>query len=91
MKKHELSKRIYDFLDKYAAIRPDFEEGDDIEEKYASPDAYELLACAKRLEKDEKPFRFPFSEWSSGGYKPYSSKKGREEHDFLLKEIEKQL
>ena len=24
-----------------------------------------------------------------GGYKPYSSKKGREEHDYLVKEIYK--
>ena len=28
-------------------------------------------------------------EWSSGGYKPYSSKEGREEHDYLVKEIYK--
>jgi len=30
-----------------------------------------------------------WSEWSGGGYKPYSSKEGKEEHDYLVREIYK--
>lgn len=89
MKKQELAKRIYDFLDKYAVVVPDYQEGDDV--KYSSPDAYQLLACAYYLRVGKKLPQFPFSDWGSGGYKPYSSEEGRKEHDFLLQEIKKHM
>jgi hypothetical protein len=44
--------------------------------------------CADLLSKEIKPTRC-FSEWSGGGYKPYSSKEGQEEHDYLVREIYK--
>lgn len=79
----ELSIRIRTFIDKYAVIRPDLEEGDC---KFTSPDASELFYCAELLDKGIKPERC-FSEWGSGGYKPYNDRKGREEHDKLVSEI----
>lgn len=84
----ELAKRIYLFLDKYAAIKPDWKDGDDIDEKYTSPDAYQMLYCADMLSKELKPLQC-FSDWSSGGYKPYTSKEGQNEHDYLFHEIYK--
>jgi hypothetical protein len=30
-----------------------------------------------------------WSEWGSGGYKPYNSKEGRKEHDSIMEAIEK--
>jgi hypothetical protein len=85
----ELSKRIYNFLDKYASIRPDYDpEHDDESEKYTSPDASDLRYCADLLKNEDKP-TFIWSEWSSGGYKPYNSKEGRIEHDSIISEIKK--
>ena len=85
----KLAERIYLFLEEYAATRPDWdEEFDDDDEKYTSPDASMLRYCADMLKDERIPDRC-FSEWGSGGYKPYTSKKGREEHDFLIKEIYK--
>lgn len=85
----ELSKRIYKFLDKFAGIRPDYDpEYDDEEDKFTSPDASMLKYCADLLSKELKPTRC-FSEWSSGGYNPFSSKEGREEHDYLVSEVYK--
>lgn len=83
----ELAQKIYIFLDKYAGIRPDFEpEYEDDEDKYASPDASQMRYCADMLSKGEIPSQC-WSEWSGGGYKPYSSKEGQEEHDQLVKEV----
>lgn len=76
----KLYDRIYKFLKQYAAKT---KEGD-----YNSPDAYQLEACADLLKSGQKPSRC-FSEWGSGGYKPYSSKTGQEEHDYLVKELYK--
>lgn len=84
----ELAKRIHDFIKKYAGIRPNWCETEDFDEKYTSPDAYELLRCADMLNHEQKPNKC-FSEWGSGGYTPYTSKEGREEHDYLVKEIYK--
>lgn len=85
----DLSNRIYLFLDKYAGIRPDWDpKYDDDEDKYTSPDASQMKYCADMISKGLKPEQC-WSEWSGGGYKPYSSKEGREEHDFLIKEIYK--
>ena len=82
-----LAIRIYKFLDKYAGIRPDWDpEIDDTNDKYTSPDASMMKATADMLSEAMTPSRC-FSEWGSGGYKPYSSKEGRAEHDQLMKEI----
>lgn len=84
-----LSSRIYKFLDKYAAISPNWDEEYDLdEEKYTSPDASEIRTCADLLSQDIIPDKC-YSDWESGGYKPYSSKEGREEHDLLISEIYK--
>lgn len=83
----KLAERIYKFLDKYAGIRPDWNEEDE-DEKFTSPDASQMKYCADMLNKGEKPLQC-WSEWGGGGYKPYSSKEGREEHDYLVKEIYK--
>ena len=50
------------------------------------PDASMLRACADVLAQGKKPSHF-FSQWSSGGYKPYSSKEGREEHDEIVSKL----
>ena len=44
--------------------------------------------CADMIGKGLKPEQC-WSEWSGGGYKPYSSKEGKEEHDYLVREIYK--
>ncbi len=82
----DLSNRIYDFVNKYACISPNYDEADDESDKYTSPDAYEMLACANLLKNGIKPHKC-WSEWGSGGYKPYTSKEGKAEHDKLLSEI----
>jgi hypothetical protein len=85
----ELAERIYKFLNKYAGIRPDWDpEFDDEDDKYTSPDASQMKYCADMLSRELKPLQC-WSEWSSGGYKPYSSKEGRAEHNYLVKEIYK--
>ncbi len=81
-----LSQRIYAFLDRYAVVSPNFEtEADD---KYTSPDVYQLLSCAELIESGIQPLQC-HSSWESGGYKPYVSKEGRAEHDMLVKEVYK--
>ncbi len=85
----KLSKRIYAFLDKYAGVRPDWNnQTDDEDDKYTSPDATIMRYCADMLRIGVKPTSCN-SEWGGGGYRPYSSKEGRDEHDFLVKEIYK--
>jgi len=86
MKNLELAKRIQAFIDKYAVVCPNWSKGDDIDDKYTSPDAYELLTCAQLLEKEKIPTKC-FSEWGSGGFKPYNSVEGRKEHDYLVIQI----
>lgn len=81
----ELSERIYKFLEKYACVRPEYDSED---EKYNSPDASMMKYCADCLKKGHVPTRI-FSDWGQGGYKPYSSKEGRKEHDSLVHEINK--
>jgi len=85
--KEELAKRIIAFLDKYAGIRPDWDEQfDDEEDKFTSPDASQMKCCADTLMAGNTPIQC-HSEWGSGGYKPYLSKEGKKEHDDLMKEI----
>jgi hypothetical protein len=81
---NDLPQRIQSFLDKYAVLNPNKE--DDLDAKYTSPDAHQIQSAAILLSNGIIPSRC-FSEWSSGGYKPYSSKEGREEHDSLVKEV----
>lgn len=81
----ELAKRIYEFLEKYARISPNW-DGEIDEEKYSSPDASQMRYCADMLSKEIKPLQC-WSEWGSGGYQPYSSKLGAKEHDELVEEI----
>ena len=85
----KLEERIYKFLDQYAGVRPDWDaQYDDEDDKFTSPDASQMKYCADIISKGLKPQQC-WSEWSSGGYKPYSSKEGRDEHDYLVKEIYK--
>lgn len=82
----ELSERIYKFIAEYAVISPNWDGTTD--SKFTSPDAYQLFYSAELLAMDVKPLQC-WSEWGSGGYKPYSSKEGRAEHDYLVTEIYK--
>ena len=78
-----LVDRIYQFISQYAKQSPNSEEG---EIEYTSPDAYELLSCAELLSKEIIPKKC-WSEWGSGGYSPYNSKEGKQEHDSIMSEI----
>ncbi len=80
----ELSEEILVFLEKYAVRNS--QEPDDYTSPYSSPDADELFAAAKLLELEKTPISV-YSSWESGGYKPFSSKEGREWHDSLVKKI----
>lgn len=77
----QLAKEIREFLFEYATINPNYDVI-----HYTSPDAHELQYCADMLEADRIPSRC-WSEWGCGGYKPYSSEKGRTEHDYLVQTI----
>lgn len=83
----ELSQRIDKFIEEYAGIRPDYDpDYDDDDEKYTSPDASEMLKCSMMLKNNMKP-DYCFSQWSSGGYVPYTSVVGELEHDAIKTEI----
>ena len=82
-----LVDRIYKFIDKYAAISPNW-DGIEDDEKYTCPDVYTLIMCAKQLEQGVKPYMCN-SDWGCGGYKPYTSKEGKEEHDAIVSEVYK--
>lgn len=84
----KLAKRIVEFIEKYAAISPNFDPWDfdcDISEKFTSPDATEMLVCAEMLLKGQKVICN--SSWESCGYHPYTSKEGRLEHDAIILEL----
>ena len=59
--------------------------------EWSSPDACLIETAATQLlsEIPTDEIRIPFSEWGSGGYKPYSDKKAKDWHDSLLSRIEK--
>jgi hypothetical protein len=78
----ELANRIIKFVETYAGVRPDW-DGVTEDEKYTSPDAYELINCANQLKSGFKPTSW-WSSWGSGGYHPYTSKEGRKEHEDIL-------
>jgi hypothetical protein len=73
MENIELAKKIRAFLNEFAVLNPNREDDDD--EKYTSPDAHQLLYCAECFKKSTIPTRC-WSEWGSGGYRPYISKTG---------------
>ncbi len=89
-----LSVRIRAFIDKYAGISPNYIVAEDPEdkqgEKYTSPDAYALLMVARQIENN-LPITFSNSSWGSGGYKPYKSKEGYDEHEAIICLIIKHL
>jgi hypothetical protein len=92
VKPEELSVKIKNFLDEYAGVIPDFDpEYDDECDKFTSPDAGILFAASEMLAKDLKiqPSFIVFSEWGSGGFKPYNSKAGRLLHDEIVEDCEK--
>lgn len=84
----KLSHRIREFIDKYAALSPNYdpEDNEDEDGKYTGPDVYALLNVANQLDRNIKPTRC-WSDWSSGCYKPYSSKEGQQEHGEIMKEV----
>ena len=89
----KLSHRIREFIDKYAAISPNWkpeeniENGDDEDEgKYTGPDVYALLNVANQLDQNIKLTRC-CSYWSSGCFKPYASFDGQNEHAKIMTEI----
>lgn len=79
-----LAKRIFVFLDRYAKFAADYNEGEDLEVKYNSPDAYYLLACAQLLEVGKQP-NSCWSEYDQGGY--IRTNEGRAIHNQLIIEI----
>jgi hypothetical protein len=86
---NKLVDRIYTFINKYANLNPNWDsEFDDEEDKFTSPDASMLKYCADMIKIGVVPDHC-WSEWSSGGYSPYISKKGRLEHDEIIKDIYK--
>lgn len=76
--KEMLAKEIKQFLSRHACLIPYSDE-------YTNPDAYELLRFAAFIENGIKPHRPVFSEWGSGGYKPYNDTQARLWHDSLIK------
>ena len=83
-----LSDRIYKFVSIYGAISPNWIDDDVDDEKYTSPDVYEMLTCAELLKNNITPKKC-WSDWGSGGYKPHTSIEGKKEHDIIVKEIYK--
>jgi hypothetical protein len=79
----KLSIKIRRFLKKYAGTTAD---GD-----YTSPDAYQLESAAEELESTGTVSKLPWSEWGSGGYKPYSSKDGKKIHDEIIDALSKEM
>lgn len=79
-----LSTKIRNFLSKYAKLQPGTSQ-------YNSPDAYQLEAAALELEKTGSISKLPWSEWGSGGYGPYTSKRGRKQHDDILSALKEVL
>lgn len=53
-----LSKRIYKFIDTYATLDPNWDsEYDDVDDKFASPDASMMKYCADMLSNGIVPDR----------------------------------
>ena len=81
-----LAKDIKDFLESYGKIKADYDpEYDEEYERFSSPDASELLYASERLEQRELLERFPWSDYSSGGYE--RGARVLEQHQALLERI----
>ena len=81
---YNFGKRVIDFVNKYAVKNPNYE--DDSDNVYTSPDASMMLYSGELLMNNIIP-QVPFSEWSSGGYRPYTSVEGFDEHLYIIKKI----
>lgn len=82
----QLGKDIKEFLESYGKIKADYDpEYDEEYERFSSPDASELLYCSERLEQGGEIERFPWSDYSSGGYK--RGAEVLEQHQALLERI----
>lgn len=83
-----LADDIREFLDDHAKVRPDYDpEFEEPAERFTSPDASELLAAARIIEKGNELPSMPWSSWGSGGYAPYDDKEAKARHDELLDRI----
>lgn len=86
-KKQKLADDIEEFLEKYANVSPNYDPKWDTEgQKWSSPDASGMFTAMKMLRSGRSP-RHPNSSWESGGYSPYTDKKGRKLHDDLVQRI----
>jgi hypothetical protein len=56
-------------------------------QEWSSPDACSMEDAAVLLINRMLPDNVPFSEWGSGGYKPYNDKRAKQWHDRLLDRI----
>lgn len=84
----ELSKEIFDFLEQYANISPNYDPNyDSYCERFTSPDASELYAFADYLDSGNIPNFVPNSAWVSCGYGRYSDEIGRKKHDDIMVKI----
>jgi len=93
MEPKQLAKRIRDFLETYAAKVPNYvkqpssEFNSDNDDLFTSPDAYQLLMTAECLERGQLQMTRCWSEWGSGGYKPYTSETGKKNMIFYFKKL----
>lgn len=81
----ELAEEIKEFMMAYG--KRDANEPSE----WNSPDGCMMECAALELEARGYVSRLPFSDWGSGGYKPYSSKEGEKLHNDLKVKISKFL
>jgi hypothetical protein len=84
---NELASQIRLFLKTHAKSTPIYDETQYPEDKYNSPDVFELENAADQLESLGFVTKIPNSNWESGGYKPYSDIGARKLHDELKSDI----
>jgi hypothetical protein len=81
----QLAADIHSFLAKHgkrSAHEPD---------EWNCPDAGELESAAHDIHNGVKLPRVPWSDWSSGGYRPYNDPKARKAHDDLIHRIKQHM
>ena len=79
---------IDNLLNNYAKTCGDYDSSvDTIEDKYNSPDAYEMLRAKFELLKFGYITRIPFSSYYQGGY-IYNNKTGEDLHNKILVELQ---
>ncbi len=76
-----LGEDILDFLKAHAKLNPNHPT------EYNSPDANQLFIAAELLKAGKLPTRV-WSDWSSGGYQPYTSDEARKWHDRLVSQVQ---